>query len=206
MGRGQLPYHVTYPMMHLMLPTLLPPLWTGVCENITFPQLLSKSLFSRASAGITRHRGSLVSLPVVGSLCFFLPLGVAFFLAFGLVSGDESRDISKDSGPAIPGKKGDFIITHHWRIYIATFWTYAPSLSNFLNFYAVFGEIWPNNRMAPPPLRVGNPGSYPAHTDHSKSNCRFWNASNPHQFQLRHLDGPKRFSETIQRNVNIYKK
>ena len=56
------------------------------------------------------------SLPVVGSLCFFLPLGVAFFLVLGLVSGDESRDISKDNGPAIPGKNRDFVRTHQWRI------------------------------------------------------------------------------------------
>ena len=35
---------------------------------------------------------------------------------------------------------------------------------NFLPVYAVLGEIWPNNRLAPPPLelapsRQGNPGS-----------------------------------------------
>ena len=46
MGRGcrspslmsremKVPYHVTYPMMHLMLPT---PRQIDACENITFPQ------------------------------------------------------------------------------------------------------------------------------------------------------------------------
>ena len=32
-----------------------------------------------------------------------------------------------------------------------------PSRSNFLHFHTVYGEIWPNNRLAPPHL--GNPGS-----------------------------------------------
>ena len=29
--------------------------------------------------------------------------------------------------------------------------THAPSGPNFLHFHAVFGENWPNNRLAPPP-------------------------------------------------------
>ena len=38
--QGGTPYHVTYPMMHVMLPTLPPPpTQTDACENITFPQL-----------------------------------------------------------------------------------------------------------------------------------------------------------------------
>ena len=39
-----------------------------------------------------------------------------------------------------------------------------PSGPKFLHFHAVFGENWPNNRLAPPPLGLvppplGNPGS-----------------------------------------------
>ena len=36
------------------------------------------------------------------------------------------------------------------------FWKRAPSPSKFLHFHAVFGEIWPNNRLAPP-LRLSPP-------------------------------------------------
>ena len=38
--------------------------------------------------------------------------------------------------------------------------TRTPSRSNVLHFHAVFGEIWPNNKLGslPPP---GNPGSAP---------------------------------------------
>ena len=46
-----------------------------------------------------------------------------------------------------------------WRIYIVKLWPRAPSRSNFLHFHAVFGEIWPNNSLAPPLWR--NPGSVP---------------------------------------------
>ena len=37
-GRG-VPYHVTYPMMHVMYLTNPPPGQTDACENITFPEL-----------------------------------------------------------------------------------------------------------------------------------------------------------------------
>ena len=39
------------------------------------------------------------------------------------------------------------------RIYIDKFRT----SSNFLNFHAVFGKIWPNNRLAPPPSGLAPP-------------------------------------------------
>ena len=35
---GEVPYHVTYPMIHLMLPTPPPDRQTHTCENITFPK------------------------------------------------------------------------------------------------------------------------------------------------------------------------
>ena len=40
-GLGGVPYHVTYPMMHGMLPTSLIP---DAGENITFPQLLLRAV------------------------------------------------------------------------------------------------------------------------------------------------------------------
>ena len=39
MGWVEVPTHVTYPIMHLMLPTYTPREQTDACENITFPQL-----------------------------------------------------------------------------------------------------------------------------------------------------------------------
>ena len=52
-GKGGVPYHVTYPMMHLMLPT--PPHWqTDSCENITFPQLRLQAVI------IVRHNSLLI--------------------------------------------------------------------------------------------------------------------------------------------------
>ena len=46
-----------------------------------------------------------------------------------------------------------------WRLYIVKFWTRVPSRSNFLHFYAVFSDIWANNRLAPSPLRLAPPFS-----------------------------------------------
>ena len=53
-----------------------------------------------------------------------------------------------------------------WRIYIVKFWTRAPPPwgSKFFQFHAVFGEIWQNRMLAPPPGELappprGNPGS-----------------------------------------------
>ena len=39
---------------------------------------------------------------------------------------------------------------NQWQIYIDKFWMLPSSRSNFLHFHAVFGEIWPKNRLAPP--------------------------------------------------------
>ena len=39
---------------------------------------------------------------------------------------------------------------NQWWIYIDKFWMLPSSRSNFLHFHAVFGEIWPKNRLAPP--------------------------------------------------------
>ena len=52
-----------------------------------------------------------------------------------------------------------------WRIYIVKFWTRPPWGSKFFQFHAVFGKIWQNRMLAPPPPRGvgapprGNPGS-----------------------------------------------
>ena len=50
-----------------------------------------------------------------------------------------------------------------WRIYIVKFWTRPPG-SKFFQFHAVFGKIWQNRMLAPPPRELappprGNPGS-----------------------------------------------
>ena len=44
-----------------------------------------------------------------------------------------------------------------WRIHIVKFWTPPPSGSKFFQLHAVFGEIWQNRMLVPPPR--GNPGS-----------------------------------------------
>ena len=50
-------YHVTYPMIHLMLPNTTPVNRTDACENITFPQLRLRAITtSQSSKGATDHR------------------------------------------------------------------------------------------------------------------------------------------------------
>ena len=44
MRHGEYPYHVTCPMMHLMLPS--PREQTDACENITFPQLPHRAVIT----------------------------------------------------------------------------------------------------------------------------------------------------------------
>ena len=64
--------------------------------------------------------------------------------------------------------------THQWRIYIVKFWTRAPPRgSKFFQFHAVFGKIWRNRMLAPPPLESWRPllGEIldpPLHTDNKQ--------------------------------------
>ena len=44
---GGVPYNVTYPMMHVMLPIPLPCKQTDAFENMTFPQLLLRAVITR---------------------------------------------------------------------------------------------------------------------------------------------------------------
>ena len=44
-----------------------------------------------------------------------------------------------------------------WRIYIVKFWTRPPPGSKFFQVHGVFGKIWQNRMLAPPPR--GNPRS-----------------------------------------------
>ena len=45
-----------------------------------------------------------------------------------------------------------------WRIYIVKFWTRAPPPgSKFFQFHAVFGKIWQNRMLAPPPPESWRP-------------------------------------------------
>ena len=48
-------------------------------------------------------------------------------------------------------------LSSQWRIYIVKFWTRPPPGLKFFQFHAVFGKIWQNRMLAPPPPGVGPP-------------------------------------------------
>ena len=74
---------------------------------------------------------------------------------------DAKEGTDKDSVySSVPLKS---IGLNQWRIYIVKFWTCYPPGSKFFQFHAVFGKIWQNRMLAPPPPELappprGNPG------------------------------------------------
>ena len=64
-----------------------------------------------------------------------------------------------------------------WRIYIVKFWT-PPSRSNFLQFHAIFGKFWPNNREGQIPITY--PNSFIFMQIPAKKNCQIIGGWRPH--------------------------